>query len=114
MAIKIIISDTLRYKVEGVFTDASGAQIAFDFHLIARRLPQDSLSDQLPPVADGKVSVPDFLADVVTGWSGVLDDTGAPVPFSHDALRSLWNGVPGSAGLAFAAYCDHVRVRAKN
>lgn len=114
MAIKITISDRIQFKVAGTTTTETGAQEAFEFHLTARRLLQDELSRRLPEVAEGREPVDDFLASVLEGWRGVLDDEGQPVPFTPEGLRALFNHVPGSAGLALAAYLEHVRAKAKN
>lgn len=111
MAIKITVSDHLQFPVRGTYTDEAGAAIGFDFKLTARRLPQTSL-EQLLGDKDRKAR--DFLCDVVTAWSGVIDDDGKPVAYSADALSSLLAQQAGLAGLAFAAYLEHVGARAKN
>lgn len=114
MAIKLTISDRFTYRVTGTTTTEAGAAEAFDFYLTARRLLQDELSRRLPEVAEGREPVDDFLGSVLVDWRGVLDDAGQPVPFSPEGLRALFNGVPGSAGLALSGYLEHVRAKAKN
>lgn len=114
MAIKLNISNTFQYKVAGTYATETGANQAFEFHLVARRLGQPALADQLPKVVQGDVGMDEFLAGVVTGWTGVLDDEDKLVPYSPEALKVLFNSVPGASGLAFAGYCEYVRVRAKN
>lgn len=111
MAIKITVSEQLQFPVRGTYTDEAGAAVAFDFHLKARRLPQTTLEQVL---GDKDRRARDFLAEVVTGWSGVLDDDGKPVLYSAQALSSLLAQQAGLAGLAFAAYLEHVGARAKN
>lgn len=111
MAIKIIISDRVTFKVAGLYTDDLGAAQAFDFTLIAQRLTQDELKAR---TADGAGSILDFLQSVVQDWRGVMDGDGKPVDYSVDALRTLCNNVPGAALLAFNAYFEHVGAKAKN
>lgn len=111
MSIRITVSEHLQFPVRGTFTDEAGAAVAFDFRLTARRLPQTSLEVVL---ADKDRKARDFLGEVVTAWSGVLDDDGKPVPYSPEGLGSLLASHAGLAGLAFAAYLEHVGARAKN
>lgn len=111
MAISFKISPTVAFKVAGTVQDDNGAAVSFDFTLIARRLSDD---DMQAAMADQVRSVAAFLADVCTGWRGVLDDEGNPVEFTHQALAALLNAYRGLAGVAYRAYLADAGAKAKN
>lgn len=111
MTIRFSISPTVAFKVAGVVQDDNGAAQAFDLTLIARRLSDEEMQAAL---ADKTRKVPDFLADVVTGWRGVLDDEGNAVDFTPQALAALCSAYRGLANLAFQAYLVDAGAKAKN
>jgi hypothetical protein len=111
MAIKIAVSDTVKFEVKGFFTDEAGAKQAFGFHLVATRLPQDELRTRLQP--GSAETTTEFMGSVVKDWAGVLDDANNKVPFSAEALQQLFR-LPGLASLCFEAYTAEAGARAKN
>ncbi len=111
MAIKIVISDTVGFKVKGAINDAAGVPQAFDFNLTASRLDADQIQAKLK--TDSEASITDFLADVIEGWSGVRDADDKPLAYSEDNLRALCK-IPGLAGLAFRTYLAEVGAKEKN
>jgi hypothetical protein len=111
MAIKIVISDTVGFKVKGTINDAAGVPQAFDFNLTTTRLDADQIQAKLK--TDSEASITDFLVDVTSGWSGVRDEDGDAVPFTEGALRQLCK-IPGIAGLAFKTYLVEVGAKEKN
>lgn len=45
-----------------------------------------------------------IIADIVVGWSGVIDDSGTLVPWSSEALAKLLDSYPTAARAIFEAY----------
>lgn len=111
MAIKIIVSDTVAFKVRGTINDAAGAAQPFDFKLTCVRLDTDQIEGKLKGNADA--SLADFMAEVVEDWSGVKDADDKPLPYSEASLRQLCK-IPGVAAVAFRAYLSEVGAKEKN
>lgn len=109
MAIKIIVSDTVGFKVKGTINDAAGNPQPFDFKLTCTRLETDALATKIK--SEG--SITDFLLDVVTDWYDVKDEDGKQIPFSADALRQLC-AIPGVAYVAYRTYTTEVGAKEKN
>jgi len=107
--IKLRVSDTVKVHIKGVLNDEAGRPQQVSFALVCRRLLTDELQAQM---ADDR-KVPEFIEDVTTDWSDVLDDDGRARAFSRDDLRQLLK-IPGVAGLAFSAYLRDVGAREKN
>lgn len=111
MGIKIVISNTVRFKVKGTIKDEAGTDQPFDFSLTCMRLDSDQIQAKLRSESD--TSVIDFLADVVEDWSGVKDADDKPLPYSEESLRALCR-IPGIASLAFRTYLLEVGAKEKN
>ncbi len=110
MAIRITVSDQVSFKVRGTINNETGAAQAFDFDLVARRLSADAMQSAL---ADDQRKIPEFMAAVVTGWRRVIDDEGADVSFTHQALEQLFQ-ITGLASIAFKAYLEAAGAKEKN
>lgn len=111
MAIKIVISNTVRFKVKGTIKDEAGIDQPFDFSLTCMRLDADQIQAKLR--GEGDASVIDFLCDVVEDWSGVKDADDKALPYSEDNLRALCR-IPGIASLAFRTYLSECGAKEKN
>jgi hypothetical protein len=111
MAIKIVISDTVGFKVKGTINDAAGVAQPFDFQLTCMRLDADQIQAKLKSDTDS--SITDFMADVVSGWSGVKDADDKPLPYSENSLRQLFK-IAGIAGVSFNTYLSEVGAKSKN
>lgn len=111
MAISIVISDTVGFKVKGTINNAAGTPQPFDFNLTAHRLDQDEIQSRLKNDSEG--SIIDFVSSVVTGWSGVKDADEKPLEFSEDNLRRLCK-IPGVGLIAFRTYIAEVGAKEKN
>lgn len=89
-----------------------GKMRAFGFTLLGKRLP----ADELQRVAqDDTTTVAEFLTASLTGWRDqtlVLDESGAPAPYSVDALAAMLQ-LPGVAGLVFTAYLEACGTKGK-
>jgi hypothetical protein len=109
MAIKIIVSDTVAFKVKGSINDVSGTAQPFDFKLTCLRLDTDAIEAKL----NGGITVVDFMCDVVEDWSGVRDADDKPLPYSETALRQLFK-IAGVAGVAYKTYLQEVGAKEKN
>lgn len=60
-------------------------------------------------------TVAQAMADVIKGWSGVVDESGAEVPYDADALaRFLGNSATRSAELLRAYFRELTESRLKN
>ena len=111
MAISIVISDTVGFKVKGSINNAAGTPQPFDFNLTCTRLDADEIQEKLK--ADSEASLTDFLVDIATGWSGVRGADDKPMDYTEQALRQLCK-IPGVAGLAFRTYLNEVGAKEKN
>lgn len=111
MAIKIVISNTVKFKVKGSIKDEAGVDQPFDFSLTCMRLDADQIQSKLR--GEGDASVTDFLTDVVEDWAGVKDADDKALPYSEDNLRALCR-IPGVASLAFRTYLTEVGAKEKN
>lgn len=107
MAFKLVVSDTVTVSVQGKLPDAGGKLQAFSYSLTARRMPQSELSATLK-LQD--VSFSEWLAERITGWSGVLDQDGNEVPFTPPNLAVLLD-VVGMSSLITTAYLESCGAR---
>jgi hypothetical protein len=112
MAIKIVVSDTVGFKVKGAINDAAGVAQPFDFGLTCSRLDADQIQAKLAPGSDDR-TISDFMGELITGWSGVRDPDNKEVPYSIEALRELFK-IPGVAGLTLRTYIAEVGAKEKN
>ena len=111
MAIKLVVSNKVRFKVKGSINDEAGISQPFDFSLVCTRLDAEQIQVKLS--SDGDASLTDFLADVVEDWTGVRDSDDKAIPYSTDALRALCR-IPGVSGIAFRTYLAEVGAKEKN
>ncbi len=99
--------------VAGDSGNVSLCEIGLDLVL----LPQGDIDARIASAKiDGSADVDaQLLANVVTGWSGVVDDSGAPVPFGTDSLAQLI-GQQNARGAIISAYFDALagKAAAKN
>lgn len=110
MAIKIVLSDKFRLKVQGTYKNESGIDVPFDFTLTVKRLNADEIKETLE---SSEQSMVDFIASVTEDWSGVKDANDQPLPWSADNYRALCR-IPGIGVLAFTQYLDQAGAKAKN
>ena len=87
MAIKIIVSNKLKFKVKGTIKDEEGRDQPFDFTLTCTRLDQDQIKAKLGPNADD-TSVVDFMLELCR--------------------------IPGVSVVAFRTYLAEVGAKEKN
>lgn len=111
MALKIVVSKVVKFKVRGALKDESGSDQPFDFTLTCKRLLSDELGDRFGEQSTEKLI--DFFRDVVHGWDGVKDEEGLALPYSQAALDELFR-IPGMALLVAHTYLSEVRVKEKN
>ena len=109
MALRIVVSDRVRFKVSGKLRNEEGTEDPFSFEVLAKRIKTDELSN----LKDADQSVADFLATVIDGWSGVQDASGANLAFSPEALGELLK-ISGMATFIFSAYIRECGPREKN
>ena len=107
MAFRLVVSDTVTVAVQGKLPDGAGKLQAFSFGLVARRMPQSELSATLK-MQD--VSFGEWLAERITGWSGVLDEDGNEVPFTPPHLHALLD-IVGMSSLIVTAYLESCGAR---
>jgi len=111
MAIKIIVSDTVGFKVKGTINDAAGNPQPFDFSLTCKRLDVDQIQAKIK--GEAEASLADFMCDVTHDWSGVRDADDKPLLYSDAHLRQLCK-IPGVAALAYRTYMQEVGAKEKN
>ncbi|HYC00346.1 MAG TPA: hypothetical protein VEC57_14510 [Candidatus Limnocylindrales bacterium] len=119
MAFKVVVSPTLRFRVEGTTTLENGEREDFDFWLVAERLATSSdtraLEESVAAIekAGSRTPITDTLVPKMRAWAGPVGEAGEDVPFSPEALRNVLN-MPGIAALAFNAYVAACGAKAKN
>jgi hypothetical protein len=98
---------TVRLSVPGSDADAP---LTFTFrHKGARDLSRWLQS------AASRGSDAEFLGEVIADWSGVVDESGAAVPYSQETLAALLDAYPASASELVLAYRGQLAdARAKN
>jgi hypothetical protein len=115
MAIRIVISNTVKFDVSGNWRNEAGVEQPFRFSLTCRRLDAEQLAERLRHRDEAPVT--EFFAEVIEDWAVpaalLRDDDGKPVPYSPEALRVLF-GVPGMASLTLRTYLAESGARAKN
>lgn len=109
MAIKIVVSNKVGFKIKGSLNNEAGTPEPFEFSVVAERLDTDAIQS----ATQNEGTLVDFLASVITDWKGVKDEDGTVVPYSEEALRQLCK-IPGVAGLMFSAYFTEAGAKAKN
>lgn len=120
MAIKIVVSNKVSFKVSGKFNDADGNVSEFNFGLTAKRLQQDELNQAVTDAVMAAAKegnhkkIESTLLEVVTDWKDVKDAENEPLAFSTEGLQSLFAAYPGMALHAWRTYQDEVGVKAKN
>lgn len=107
----LAVENTVEVPVKFTLKNKGVARL-FSFILTAERLPQDEISARLE---DKERKVKDFMADVVSGWSGqrLVLDAAEPAEFSPEALEALLN-VAGVAAVCFTAYLKECGAKEKN
>lgn len=110
MAIKIIVSNTVKFKVKGTIKDGNGIDQPFDFSLTCKRLDADqqaALKDE-----NGNIVYVDFMEAVIQDWDGVEGADGA-LPYTAENWRALAK-VQGIAQLAWLTYMRESGAKEKN
>lgn len=110
MAIKIVVSSTVKFKVRGTLKDEAGTDQPFDFWLTCRRLDAEQIQAKL---REGETSVVDFMVDVIEDWSGVKDEDDKALAYTEAAYRELAK-IPGVAQVAFRSYLTESGAKEKN
>ena len=110
MAIKIVVSPTVKFKVRGTLKDEAGTDQPFDFWLTCRRLDAEQIQAKL---REGETSVVDFMVDVIEDWSGVKDEDDKALDYTEAAYRELAK-IPGVAQVAFRSYLTESGAKEKN
>jgi hypothetical protein len=111
MAIKIIVSDTVSFKVKGSINDEKGIPQPFHFNLTCVRLNSDQVQEKLK--SETEASFTDFMVDVVEDWSGVRDADDNVLPYNESNLRQLLR-ISGLARLTFQTYFAESGAKEKN
>lgn len=111
MAISLVVSNKIKFKVKGTLKTESGADQPFDFDLVCKRLNTDEV--QSLKNEEGSFVYADFMGHVIEGWDGVKDEAKQPVPYTVDAWEALAK-IPGVAALAWATYMRENGAKEKN
>lgn len=96
--IRLTPTPTFKARVRFTQPGADDAIVEFEFR---HKAPQ-ALSAWLE--ASRERPVADALAEAIVGWSGVIDESGADVPFSVDALAAFCAGHSPRAAELLAGY----------
>lgn len=120
MAIKIVISNMVGFKVAGVLNDTDGKEQAFEFRLTAKRLGEDGFNavqnDLVLAAAQtgNHDALADKLVEFVSNWSGVRDEEGVEIAYTPDLLRQLLASHRGLGLLIWRTYITETGVKEKN
>lgn len=90
-------SDRFWYPVRVEIVDADGVRRVHEFGALFRRLGRSDFERLMRRVRDGDLTDDALARDVLLGWRGVQDESGAEVPFSPEArerLLDLWPVLP--------------------
>lgn len=109
MAIKIVLSSLVKFRVKGELNDEKGNKQTVDFSLTCER----HAADQWPSIFKEGEKLSVGFASITKDWGDVQDEEGKPVPYSADALDQLFR-IPGVAQLSYVAYVTESGVKAKN
>lgn len=110
MAIRLIVSNKVKFKVKGAFKDDAGTDQPFDFTLTCKRFPT---TEEFDAFVAGKTTV-QALSDLAEDWSGVKPpEGGADLPFDTDTLQQLL-ALPGMTHLVYMTYLAEAGAKAKN
>jgi hypothetical protein len=111
MAIKLTISNKVKFKVEGTIKDADGVDQPFNFALTCKRLDAEELQRRFAASQDSTLG--EFLEEITLDWAEVKDDAGQALAYSADSLKSLLRS-PGLAALVYGKYITEIGAKAKN
>jgi hypothetical protein len=109
MSINIVVSDTVGINVKGFINNEDGIAKPFDFFLVCKRMTTDEI--ELSQKSDGTIA--DLFAGIVSDWKRVKSQSGDPVSYSEESLRSLFK-IPGVAQLTYRTYLSEVGAKEKN
>jgi hypothetical protein len=106
--VNIVLTENPTFKADVVLGDGIG------FTAIFKAVPPWSLGKDLQE--DAKIEVKAVLInaqviDLVTGWEGVNDELGNPVPFEKDTLLKLLQ-LPKATGALIEAYATSYGIEA--
>jgi hypothetical protein len=96
--IKLIPSPTFKSRVKFTQPGSDDALVEFEF----RHKAPAALSAWWSGAAEKPVA--EAMADVILGWSGVIDEQGNEIPFSSDMLAVFLAGHATRGRELFAAY----------
>lgn len=116
MALNIVVSDTVRFKVQGTENDEHGVEQPFDFWLTAERLADaDAVMAYVKAMqrCESAFPITEMMLPKLRGWSGIKGPDGQELPFSEDAFRRLMKK-SGMAFLVHHTYLREVGVKEKN
>jgi hypothetical protein len=99
MAFKLAQSETYQHEIKFQVLGETGKPEKHHFKATFQRHTNDELEELR------RVPGFDVMRQVVKGWSGILDEDGASVPFSEDNLNRLLQ-IPGAAHALIKGYWD--------
>lgn len=111
MAVKISLA-TPTVSVPAIyFVLTDGGQFApYRFSVVFKRLPtseRDAINAQW---VKGELPIQELLDRIVTGWDGLTDEAGRPVPYSHAERRAAEEANTGLEQAMVVAWFDHAFV----
>lgn len=109
MAIKIIVSNRVKFNVEGTLKDDEGKDNPFKFGLLCNRLTAADHRER----TKGDIDFAQFMVNETHDWFDVKDAEGKPLEFSEDNLRQLLDQ-PGLAALTYFTYMRETGAKQKN
>jgi hypothetical protein len=84
-------SPTYRWPVSVEFPVDGGKFDKEVFDAEFKRLPQDRLREIGEKIEAGSILDTELLDQVLTGWSGIFDESGSEVPFSETSRQRILN-----------------------
>lgn len=89
---------------------ADGQMVTFKFHCTFRRLGKTERTELMNALSKGEVDISTLLDKVMTGWEGMSDEQGQPVPYSRDLRMATEEAYPEIEQAMAVSFFDHAAV----
>lgn len=89
---------------------ADGQRMAVMFQCVFRRLGKSERTELMNALAKGEADLSTLLDKVMTGWEGMNDEHGRPVPYSREARLATEEAYPEIEQAMAVSFFDHAAV----
>jgi len=106
--LKVGQSESFLYPVKVTILDESGAEVPYEFKASFRRLSREKMAE-----VQNKKDL-ELMRDNLLGWSGVVDESENPLPFTDEnkeLVFNLWPVLPAMAKAFVEAHSPEGRAK---